>query len=139
MTRLRDDEAGQITLWVLGLAIAVLGLGGISVDLWRVMSERSELAVIADSAAVAGASGVDVDWFRATGEVRLDGPLARNLSLSILNQEPDVTVVLLDPQVDLMVVQLEREVPFSLLNILTGGTDSAVLITVVGRATADPS
>ena len=87
------EESGQITLWVLGLAVALLGLGGISVDLWRVMGERSELAVIADSAAVAGANGVDVDWFRATGEVRLLEPLARDLALSIPSQEDVVVVV----------------------------------------------
>lgn len=132
------DESGQITLWVLGLAVALLGLGGISVDLWRVMGERSELAVIADSAAVAGANGVDVDWFRATGEVRLLEPLARDLALSILSQE-DVVVVGLTVQNDQMVVQIRREVAFSLLNILTAGQDPSVTIDVVGRATADLS
>ena len=135
--RLRE-ESGQITLWVLGLAVALLGLGGISVDLWRVMGERSELAVIADSAAVAGANGVDVDWFRATGEVRLLEPLARDLALSILSQE-DVVVVGLTVQNDQMVVQIRREVAFSLLNILTAGQDPSVTIDVVGRATADLS
>ncbi len=132
------EESGQITLWVLGLAVALLGLGGISVDLWRVMGERSELAVIADSAAVAGANGVDVEWFRATGEVRLLEPLARDLALSILSQE-DVVVVGLTVQNDQMVVQIRREVAFSLLNILTAGQDPSVTIDVVGRATADLS
>ncbi len=132
------EESGQITLWVLGLAVALLGLGGISVDLWRVMGERSELAVIADSAAVAGANGIDVDWFRATGEVRLLEPLARDLALSILSQE-DVVVVELTVQNDRMVVQIRREVAFSLLNILTAGQDPSVTIDVVGRATADLS
>lgn len=137
MRRLQD-ESGQITLWVLGLAIAILGLGGISVDLWRVMNERSELAVIADSAAVAGANGIDVDWFRATGEVRLDEPLSVDLALSILNQE-DVVIVALTVQNDLMVVEIQREVEFSLLNILTAGQDPSVTIAVIGRATADLS
>ncbi len=132
------EESGQITLWVLGLAVALLGLGGISVDLWRVMGERSELAVIADSAAVAGANGVDVDWFRATGEVRLLEPLARDLALSILSQE-DVVVVGLTVQNDQIVVQIRREVAFTLLNILTAGQDPSVTIDVVGRATADLS
>ncbi|MDH5423036.1 MAG: pilus assembly protein TadG-related protein [Acidimicrobiia bacterium] len=132
------EESGQITLWVLGLAVALLGLGGISVDLWRVMGERSELAVIADSAAVAGANGVDVDWFRATGEVRLLEPLAHDLAMSILAQE-DVVVVGLTVQNDQMVVQIRREVAFSLLNILTAGQDPSVIIDVVGRATADLS
>ena len=129
------EESGQITLWVLGLAVALLGLGGISVDLWRVMGERSELAVIADSAAVAGANGIDVDWYRTTGEVRLIEPLAHDLAMSILSQE-DVVVVGLTVQDDQMVVQIRREVAFSLLNILTAGQDPSVTIDVVGRATA---
>ncbi len=132
--RLRE-ESGQITLWVLGLAVALLGLG---VDLWRVMSERSELAVIADSAAVAGANGIDVDWFRATGEVRLVESLAHDLALSILSQE-DVVVVGLTVQNNQMIVEIRREVEFSLLNILTAGQDPSVTIDVVGRATADLS
>lgn len=135
--RLRE-ESGQITIWVLGLAVALLGLGGISVDLWRVMSERSELALIADSAAVAGANGIDVDWFRATGEVRLVESLAQDLALSILSQE-DVVVVGLTVQNDQMIVEIRREVEFSLLNILTAGQDPSVTIDVVGRATADLS
>ena len=129
------EESGQITLWVLGLAVPLLGLGGISVDLWRVMGERSELAVIADSAAVAGANGIDVDWYRTTGEVRLIEPLAHDLAMSILSQE-DVVVVGLTVQDDQMVVQIRREVAFSLLNILTAGQDPSVTIDVVGRATA---
>ena len=137
MRRLQDDS-GQITLWVLGLAIAILGLGGISVDLWRVMNQRSELAVIADSAAVAGANGVDVDWFRATGEVRLDEPQSIDLALSILNQE-DVVIVDLTVQDDLMIVEIQREVEFSLLNILTAGQDPSVTVAVIVRATADLS
>lgn len=132
------EETGQITLWVLGLAVALLGLGGISVDLWRVMSERAELAVIADSAAVAGANGVDVDWFRITGEVRLVEPLAQDLAMSILSQE-DVVVVGLTVQNDQMVVEIRREVVFSLLNILTVGQDPSVTVAVVGRAIADLS
>lgn len=135
--RLRE-ESGQITLWVLGLAVALLGLGGISVDLWRVMSERAELAVIADSAAVAGANGIDVDWFRATGEVRLVESLAQDLALSILSKE-DVVVVGLTVQNNQMIVEIRREVEFSLLNILTAGQDPSVTIDVVGRATADLS
>lgn len=130
------EESGQVTLWVLGLAVALLGLGGMSIDLWRVMSERSELAVIADSAAVAGANGVDVDWFRATGEVRLLEPLATGLALSILSQEDDIVIVDLDVQADRMVVTLRRDVAFSLLNVLTAGQDPGVTIVVIGRATA---
>ena len=40
------SERGSITFWVLGLAVATLFIGGLSVDLWRVMSDRRELAAV---------------------------------------------------------------------------------------------
>jgi len=42
-------------------------------------------------------------------------------------------------QNDQMIVEIRREVQFSLLNILTAGQDPSVTIDVVGRATADLS
>ena len=80
------SERGSITFWVLGLSIAVLFLGGISVDLWRVMSDRRELAAVADSAAAAGASAIDVDHWRDTGEIRLLNDGAIDLAQRVVAQ-----------------------------------------------------
>jgi len=129
------DQRGTVTLWVLGLAIAMLGLGGLSVDLWRIMAERAEVAVIADSAAVAGASGVDVPHFRSTGEILLDPGDAVFLADQILAGE-DVVVRAMDVGAQTMVVELEREVPFTLLRVLTFGQETSLTVAVIGRATA---
>src|SRR5690606_39727376 len=39
---------------------------------WRALAYQRELAAIADSAAVAGASGIDESLYRSTGELALD-------------------------------------------------------------------
>ena len=58
--RLRGrDDRGFLTIWLLGLCLLLLVLGGVSLDLWRVFSERQALAGLADSAALAGAGGLD--------------------------------------------------------------------------------
>lgn len=61
-----------MTMWMLGLSILLLAFGGLAVDYWRALALQRELAAVADSAAVAGASGIDEAHYRATGEVVLN-------------------------------------------------------------------
>lgn len=84
-----SDERGSVTLWVLGLILPTLLIGGIALDLWRGFSERRALAGMADAAAVAGANGVDTDHFYATDEVRLDPDLAEQLAMENLAAQLD--------------------------------------------------
>jgi len=37
-------EHGTVTLWVLGLCIALMFLGGLSLDLWRAVAVRREMS-----------------------------------------------------------------------------------------------
>lgn len=67
----RAGERGTITLWILGLCVMLFLLGGISLDLWRSFSERRALSATADAAALAGASAIDEDRYRQSGEVVL--------------------------------------------------------------------
>lgn len=96
-TRLHE-ESGTALTWLLGLLVMVLALGGLSVDLWRAFSDRRLVAGVVDAAAIAGASGVDEDHLRATGEARLDPMLARQRSAAVLAahgdavQSPAITV-----------------------------------------------
>src|SRR5438128_12171130 len=41
-TKSRVDEHGTTTLWVLGLCISLLFLGGLSLDLWRAVADRRQ-------------------------------------------------------------------------------------------------
>lgn len=81
MTNRRDinwqDQSGSTTLWMLGMALLVLTMGGLSVDVWQAVSIRAEIAARADAAASAGASGVALEPYRQTGEVVLDEALVR--------------------------------------------------------------
>ncbi|HEX6947504.1 MAG TPA: pilus assembly protein TadG-related protein [Acidimicrobiia bacterium] len=65
-------ERGSVTMWMLGLSLLLLAFGGLAVDYWRALALQRELAAVADSAAVAGASGIDEGAYRATGELILD-------------------------------------------------------------------
>lgn len=79
MSRWREED-GSVVLWLLGVALTVLVFGGISVDLWHVLSERRALVALADAAATAGASGLDEAAFRTDGSVVLSPPLAEELA-----------------------------------------------------------
>lgn len=85
-----SDDAGWVTLWLLGLAVMLLALGGLSLDLWRVFSERRDLAGAVDAAAAAGASGIDAGRFRATGELALDPPVVEALVAENLAAQTDL-------------------------------------------------
>jgi len=130
------DEHGMITLWVLGLCVAVLFLGGIGLDFWRAIAVRREISVMADAAATAGANGLDEPALRG-GALVLDDARVRQLAAAELAQYPesrklrDEQLVIVNGQV---VVTLREDVHFSLLGIFMGG-DS---FTVQARAIAQP-
>lgn len=88
MSRVKG-ERGSVTLWVLGLLMPTLLLGGLAFDLWHGFSERRALVGIADAAAVAGANGVDTDYFYETDRVRLDPDLADQLARDNLAAQLD--------------------------------------------------
>lgn len=88
--RQAGDEAGWVTVWLLGLAVMLLALGGLSLDLWRVFSERRDLAGAVDAAAAAGVSGIDDDHFRATGELALDPETVEALVADNLAAQTDL-------------------------------------------------
>ena len=130
------DEHGMITLWVLGLSVAVLFLGGIGLDFWRAIAVRREISVMADAAATAGGNGLDESALRG-GRLHLDEARVRQLVASELDQYANArklrnaTVTIVDGQV---VVTLSEYVDFSLLGIFMGGDH----FTVQFRAIAEP-
>jgi type II secretory pathway component PulM len=136
MQHRHDDERGTVTLWVLGLCVAVMFLGGIGLDLWRAIAVRRELSAMADAAATAAANGVDEAALRA-GTVHLDDARVRELAYQSLATSPRAAS--LDAQeVDLagdrVTVILRDDVPFALLRIFMGGDRFEVRV----HATAEP-
>ena len=80
-------ERGFITLWVLGLTVAVLFLGGLGVDLWRAIAVRREISAMADAAATAGANGLNESALRG-GRLELDDDRVRRLAANELAEYP---------------------------------------------------
>ncbi|MGB7859491.1 MAG: pilus assembly protein TadG-related protein, partial [Acidimicrobiia bacterium] len=56
---MRDSDRGSTTIWMLGLSLLLLLFGGLALDFWRGLAMQRELASVADSAALAAASGID--------------------------------------------------------------------------------
>ena len=135
-----NGERGSITLWVLGLAVMVLFLGGISLDLWRAFELREDLAAMADSAANAGASQVDGTVYRETGTLQLDGPAAAAAADANLDAQQDsgrISTRTITAAGPVLTVQLEGEVEFTLLRIFQGA--GSVTIGAAGSAEAIPA
>jgi Putative Flp pilus-assembly TadE/G-like len=134
-TRVRDEH-GMITLWVLGLTISIMFLGGLGLDLWRAIAVRREVSVMADAAATAGANGLDEPALRG-GALQLDEDRVRPLVAAELAQYPAASR-LVDEQVTIagvgVTVTLRENVHFSLLGIFMGGGH----FTVQASATAEP-
>jgi uncharacterized membrane protein len=92
-----EDDRGSVTIWVLGLAMLLLVFGGLALDYWRALALQRELAAVADSAAVAAASGIDEAFYRETGSVVLEldrsrGEVELGLLGVFVDQSEPVTV-----------------------------------------------
>jgi Flp pilus assembly protein TadG len=133
--RARRDERGFISIWMLGLGIVVLFLGGLSLDLWRAYSVRRTVAEMVDAAADAGASGLDEASFRQPGQaVRLDPARAEALARDALAADPasaglESAEVCAAPQ--RVTVRASALVHLSLLRVLMA--DHPLRVVVTGR------
>jgi hypothetical protein len=130
-------ERGTITLWLLGLCMMLLPLGGLGLDLGRAFSTRRSLGAAADAAALAGSGALDVAAYRADGTVRLDPALAEaRARRSVAEQLDDTAVdaVRISVEGDTVTVEVEGDVDLTLLRLLRG----AEPFTVTASATARP-
>lgn len=134
-----DDRGTATLVGSLGLSVAVLALGALSIDLWRAVSAWRSLASTADAAAAAGASGIDETTFRTSGGnvLQLDPTTAEQLvHQSIAGQEDraDVESYQTSATSDEIVVTVHGRIDFSLLGAFVD--DDALTLSVT--ATADP-
>jgi len=133
---MRRDERGTMTLWVLGLCVIVMFLGGLSVDLWRVITVRRSLVAMADAGATAGANGLSQNALRDNRLV-LDPRLARSEAGDALAAQsgwPAVDDADIDVAPAQVTVTLRAKVHFTLLGIFVHGDP----IEVHASATAEP-
>ncbi|GLY68743.1 pilus assembly protein TadG-related protein [Amycolatopsis taiwanensis] len=74
------NEDGRVTAFVLALLLGLLALTGLSLDGGLALASKVRAGGQAESAARAGAQALDLAAYRATGELRLDPPRARELA-----------------------------------------------------------
>ena len=114
-------ERGSVTLWLLGLGICLLVVGGMGIDMWSVVAMRARLVGVAEAIATGAASGISETHWRATGQIRLDPVRAEQLGRDLAFRHPGVG--LLDGPVEIRVgsgfgsvtVRVRGSVPLTLL------------------------
>lgn len=133
---MRSSDRGSITIWMLGLSILILVFGGLALDYWRALALQRELAAVADSAAIAAASGIDEATYRATGELVLDPVRARQLAETAVQwQGVDVIARDVDVSPASVTVTLTAAVDMGLLGVFV---DEDEPLTVRAFASAVP-
>jgi uncharacterized membrane protein len=131
-----STERGTVTVWMLGMLVMVLFLGGLSLDLWRAFDARRAVAGVVDAAALAGASGIDEAHLRATNHVRLEPDLAYDLAAANLASHSatvDTASIVIAPDGSAITVAATSELRFTLLRL--GGLDGG---SVGAQATSPP-
>jgi Flp pilus assembly protein TadG len=129
-------ESGTITLWLLGVCLMLLAVGGISVDLWRGFSSRRSLSNAADAAALAGASAIDEEAYRQRGVVELDPLTAESRARAHLARQLDagaLRAVEVDADRTAVTVTVRGELAFTLLAVLD--PDGVLPVRVTATAT----
>jgi Flp pilus assembly protein TadG len=133
-------ERGSVTLWLLGVCVMLFALGGISIDLWRSFSARRALAAGADAAALAGASAIDEDRYRAAGVIALVPAVAERRASASLAGQLDRAAMRsadVDATEQSVTVVVRGEVGFTLLGLFGQGTfDVEVAATAMPRRSA---
>ena len=81
-------DRGSVTIWILGLCLLVLTLGGLSIDLWRGISERRALYHMASAGSLAGSSAIDTETWRESGVLRLDAETAEEVATAAVFSQP---------------------------------------------------
>lgn len=137
-TRQRRFQRGSVTIWGIGLTLIIAAFAGVVIDTWRVFAERQDLSGMADSAAIAAATAIDIAYLNETGEVRLDVAAAEERAAVYLVGQ-DGWSDEIDPAIEVaadlasITVVLEKDVDFTLLGPLLPGEDP-MRITVTALA-----
>lgn len=130
----RRSERGTLALFGILMAVVFMTVGGISIELWNVISQRRQLSAVADSAVAAGASAIDIDAYRADGTLILMPDLARQRAATAIDSA-DVLVQNASFQLavtpNLVAVEASGEVDLIILRIV--GADP-IAIAVLAEA-----
>lgn len=138
MGDLGSNEGGfSAPIMVLIMAMMVLFIGGISIDLWRVIANHREVSGLADGAAVAGATAIDIATYEAdpTRDPILNPAAATQRVCRYMADHEGITAcpgptltVDFAPDLSAITVSFQREVELTFLRIVeVGGADPIVV------------
>lgn len=128
------SDRGSITLWMLGLSVLILLFGGLALDYWRGLALQRELAAVADSAALAAASGIDEEVYRASGELVLDAARSQGLAAAAVAwQDAAVVDLMVEVEGDSVEVTVTGEVELGLLGVFVDQSEP-LLVRASARA-----
>ncbi len=136
----QPTQRGSITLWLLGLGICLLVMGGMGLDLWSVVAMRARLVEVAEAIATGAASGISETHWRDTGEIRLDPARARQLARDMASRHAVVGLlegppeIMVDPEFRSVTVQVSGSVSLTLLSL---GVESG-RVDITASATSRP-
>jgi len=133
-----SSDRGSVTFWMLGLSLLLLLFGGLSIDFWRALALQRELAAVADSLAVAAASGIDEEHYRLTGEVLIDPNRAAALGIEyVAAQDVELleSAVVAAADGSSVSVQVVGELTLGLMGVFV---DQSEPLTVVATSSAVP-
>ena len=150
MSPVRRIHSGQggfsAPVLVLMVAMMLLIIGGLSVDLWRVLAEHRDVAGLVDGAATAGVTGVDTEAIRddPSAPIRLDPAEARVRACNYLEVHGDLVADCASPGIGVTIVdasitvRLERDVDLTLLRLVQAlsGDTAPISVGAVSTATA---
>lgn len=114
----RQNQRGQVIVWVAVMLPFFLAIIGLASDGGLVFQQRRELQAMADGAARAGANQLDQGAYRASDLTVLNPVAAQGAAESYLaRQSPGVGVTVVADQ-RRVVVHVQRQVPTSFLRIV---------------------
>ena len=120
MTGPQRDEAGQVTVFVVVIFVALLAVAGLVIDGGRALAARRRAIDEADAAARAGAQALSVDAYRSSATVTLDPAAARAAALRYLAATGDTGTV--DVAAGTITVTVHVHQPVTILGIAGIGT-----------------
>lgn len=126
---MKSDEAGTVTAFVTVFMVALLVVAGLVVDGGNTLAARRRALNVAESAARAGAQGLDEDAARIGAGVRLSPTAARGRAEDYLASAGHPGTVSVDG--DTVVVEVTIKQPLLILGIAGLGE-----MTVTGRGSA---
>lgn len=126
---------GQVIVFVIGMTLVCLAVGGLAVDATRAFLLRRTLQKTADAAAAAGAAQIDAALYYSTGgrEVKLDPERARTQAYRWIAGKGLAMSASVDAAAETVHVVLRSRLPTGMLQLV--GIDS---IPVAAEARAEP-